>query len=77
MPVAKYTTAIPSVLRLPLIDLAKPENLPSVLEYVAKFAPPCVAEGLVSKLITDFIILTGCTRKAALSFINGLIRAFS
>jgi len=76
MSVAKYTTETFSVLRLPLIDLAKPENLPSVLEYIAKFAPPCIAEGLISKLIADLVILTGCTRKAALSFINGLIRVF-
>ncbi|MGP5367247.1 hypothetical protein ACTXN4_07210 [Pseudomonas helleri] len=76
MSVAKYTTEHPSILSLPLVDLAKPENLPSVLEYVAKLAPPCIAEGLISKLIADLIILTGCTRKAALSFINGLIRVF-
>lgn len=77
MSVAKYTTETPSVLSLPLVDLGKPENLASVLEYVAKLAPPCIAEGLISKLIADLVTLTGCTRKAALSFINRLIRVFS
>jgi hypothetical protein len=77
MSVAKYTTEIPSVLSLPLVELAKPENLASVLEYVAKLAPPCVAEGLISKLIADLVLLTGCTRKAAISFINRLVLVFS
>ncbi len=76
MPVVKYNTAIPNVMRLPLIDLAKPGNLPGVLQYIATLAPPCIAEGLISKLITDLIMLTGCTRKVALSIINGMIRVF-
>lgn len=75
MSVAKYNTAS-SVLNFPLAELAKPENLRRVLEFVANLAPPCVAEGLIGKLVADLVILTGCTRKAAISLINHLIRVF-
>ncbi len=77
MSIVKYTTSTSSVLHLPLVELAKPENLSSVLEYIARSAPPCIADGLVNKLITDLVVLLGCTRKAAVSFINRLIRFFS
>ncbi|MFJ7315464.1 hypothetical protein ACIQVE_22425 [Pseudomonas sp. NPDC098747] len=77
MSVAKYTTENPSVLSLPLVALANPENLPHVLEFIAKFAPPCIAEGLISKMVADLVLLIGCTRKAALSLINQLILVFS
>jgi hypothetical protein len=77
MSVAKYTIETPSVLGLPLVELARPENLARVLEFIANAAPPCVAEGLINKLVIDLVLLTNCTRKAALSLINLIIRLFS
>lgn len=76
MSVAEYTTGIHSVLKLPLVELANPQNLPSVLEFIAKLAPPCIAEALITKIIADLVLISGCTRKAALSFINRMIQVY-
>lgn len=76
MSVTEYTTGIHSVLALPLVELAHPKNLPSVLEFIAKIAPPCIAEALITKIIADLISVSGCTRKAAISLINSMIQVY-
>jgi len=76
MSVTEYTTGIHSVLALPLVELAHPKNLPSVLEFIAKLAPPCIAEALIAKIIADLISVSGCTRKTAISLINRLIQVY-
>lgn len=76
MSVTEYTTGIHSVLALPLVELAHPKNLPSVLEFIAKLAPPCIAEALITKIIADLISVSGCTRKTAISSINRMIQVY-
>ena len=76
MSVTEYTTGIHSVLEVPLVELAHPKNLPSVLEFIAKLAPPCIAEALITKIIADLILISGCTRKAAICLINRMIQVY-
>lgn len=76
MSVTEYTTGTQTILSLPLADLAKPQNLPSVLEFIAKLAPPCIAEALIAKIMADLIAISGCTRKSALSLINCMIQVY-
>lgn len=74
MPIQQSTTDLNAILRLPLVDLAAPGNLKPVLVFIAHFAPPCVAEGLIELLVRSLMQLTGWVRNVATARLHQLIR---
>lgn len=76
MSVAKCTTDLNVIMRLPLVDLASPVNLRPVLMFIANFAPPCVAEGLMELLTRSLMQLTGWVRMVATDRLHQMIRVF-
>lgn len=74
---SEFNTVTPALMSLSLAEVANPRYLTPVLEFVAKFAPACVAEALMSRIVAEDMQRTGRDRKTALSYLNGLIREMS
>jgi hypothetical protein len=54
---AKYTTNARSLMSLPLAELANPEYLTPLSEFVDNLAAPCVAEALMGFVSTCYLLI--------------------
>ena len=73
----EFTTDTPSLMSLPLADLGKPAHFPTVLEFIANTASPCVADALTSSFAAEVMQRTGCQRQEALARVMALVQVFS
>lgn len=74
MSIAEYIIDINEIKRIPLVELVAPGNLKPVLLFIARLAPPCVAEGLMDLLTRSLMQLTGCVRSAATLMLHKAIQ---
>lgn len=61
----EFTTDTPSLMSLPLAALVDPAHFPTVLEFIANTAAPCVADALTSCFVSEVMLRTGCPRQEA------------
>lgn len=76
MSALECTIELNAFLRTPLIDLPKAQNLKPILIYIARFAPPCIAESLMDFLTTSLMVVRRCTRDVASKVLHKLIALY-
>jgi hypothetical protein len=54
---AKYTTSGSALMSLPLAELANPEHLTSLSEFVDNDAAPCIAEALMEFVSICYLLI--------------------
>jgi len=54
---AKYTTSGSALMSLPLAELANPEHLTSLSEFVDNDAAPCIAEALMEFVSVCYLLI--------------------
>lgn len=65
MIISEYITTHHSITSMPLLELTDPNHRSTLLRFVAKQAPTCVAEALIARFVAQDMQRGGIDRKTA------------